>query len=247
MNLIPLRMFLCRNDVKILIIGTIIGGTLQIISKRYLINHPELLILKDAPVTNEKYSPRGGALVEISGISIKVVGQVVVNLLAKYGFLAGLGSSGVVIVSKIPATAISTYLRHAFPQNLPHLEKSKFILVGGEKIYLDQCDQTLKYLFHILEDETVPFNERRELAYSTLTKYLNLKTSFGRRNFVLCIVFIIYILFNSNQSSFYIMMKSLIEAIRKGKITKSMARLIARKLRKKGIPIDPELAEMIAS
>jgi hypothetical protein len=42
-------------------------------------------------------------------------------------------------------------------------------------------------------------------------------------------------------------MKSLIKAIREGKITKSMARLIIRKLRKKGVPIDPELAEIVAS
>ena len=43
------------------------------------------------------------------------------------------------------------------------------------------------------------------------------------------------------------MMKSLIKAIREGRITKQMARLIVRRLRKKGIPIDPELAEIVAS
>ena len=42
------------------------------------------------------------------------------------------------------------------------------------------------------------------------------------------------------------MMKSLIKAIREGKITKPMGRLIVKKLRKKGIPIDPELAEIVA-
>ena len=42
------------------------------------------------------------------------------------------------------------------------------------------------------------------------------------------------------------MMKSLIEAVRKGRISKQMARLIIRRLRKKGIPIDPELAEIVA-
>ena len=43
------------------------------------------------------------------------------------------------------------------------------------------------------------------------------------------------------------MMESLIKAIREGKITKPMARFIVRKLRKKGVPIDPELAEIVAS
>ena len=43
------------------------------------------------------------------------------------------------------------------------------------------------------------------------------------------------------------MMKSLIKAIREGRITKQMARLIVRRLRKQGVHIDPELAEVVAS
>ena len=215
MNLTSLKFFFCRNDVKIVIICTVTGAILQVISKQYLKSHPEFL--KDAPVTKKKYRPprflppRGGALIEISGISIKVVAQVVINFLAKKGLLAGLTTGGVVVISKIPATAISTYLRDAFPQNLPDLEKKKFILVGGEKIYLDQCDQNLEYLFKILEDETIPFEEKEKVARSILTKYLNLKTMTGRINFVLCIVFILYILSNQNPSSFYILLKNLIK------------------------------------
>ena len=224
MNLTSLKIFLCRNDVKIVIICTVTGGILQVLSKQYLKSHPEFL--RDAPVTKKKYrpprflSPRGGAVIEISGISIKIVAQVALNFLAKKGLLAGLATGGAVVISKIPATAVSTYLRDAFPQNLPDLEKKKFILVGEEKIYLDQCDQNLKYLFDILEDETIPFEERKEIAQSVLTKYLNLKTPFGRRNFALCITFIIYILFTKRHSSFYLMMRSLIKAIREGRITK---------------------------
>jgi hypothetical protein len=80
---------------------------------------------------------------KFQAISIKIVGKVIINFLAKKGLLAGILTGGGVVISKIPATAISTYLRDAFPQNLPDLEKKKFILVGGEKIYLDQCDQNL--------------------------------------------------------------------------------------------------------
>ena len=43
------------------------------------------------------------------------------------------------------------------------------------------------------------------------------------------------------------MMKSLIKAIREGRILKQMARLIVRRLRKKGVPINPELAEIVGS
>ena len=96
-------------------------------------------------------------------------------------------------------------------------------MVKGNKVYLDQSDQNLKYLFDILEDETIPFEERKQITHSILTKYLNLKTPFGRRNFLLCIVFIIYTLFINHGSSFYLMMRSLIKAIREGKITNLMA------------------------
>ena len=250
--LTSLKMFLCRNDVKIMLICTATGGILQVISKKYLESHPELL--RDAPVTpvtEKKYIPprffRGGAAIEISGISIKIVAEAALKFLATKGLVAGITTGGAAIISKIPVTAVSTYLRDAFPQNLPDLEKKKFILVGGEKIYLDQCDQNLKYLFDILEDETIPFEERKKVAQSILTKYLNLKTPFGRRNVVLCITFMIYILSTKRHSSFYLMMKSLIKAIREGRITKQMARLIVRRLRKLGVNIDPELAEVVAS
>ena len=95
--------------------------------------------------------------------------------------------------------------------------------------------------------KTIPFKERKEIAQLVLTKYLNPKTPFGRCNVVLCITFIIYILFTKRHSSFYLMMKSLIKAIREGRILKQMARLIVRRLRKKGVPINTELAEIVAS
>lgn len=249
MNLTSLRMIFCRNDVKIVIICTVTGGILQVISKRYLKSHPEFL--EDAPVTKKKYrlprfiSHRGGAFIEITGVSIKVVGKVVLNFLAKKGLMAGVLTGGSLVVSKIPATAISTYLRDAFPQNLPHLEKKKFILVNGEKIYLDQCDQNLEYLFKILEDETIPFEEKEKVARSILTKYLNLKTMNGRITFVLCIVFILYILSIQNPSGFYILLKNLIKAIKEGRISKAIGRSIVRRLQKKGITVDPELIEIV--
>ena len=93
----------------------------------------------------------------------------------------------------------------------------------------------------------MPFEEKPKVARSVINKYLNLKTLAGRRNFVICIVFILYILSNNDYSSFYIMMRNLIEAIRSGKISKAMARLIVRRLIKKSVPIDPELADLIPS
>lgn len=239
MNLITLKVFFCRSEVRIIIFGTVTGGVLQILSKRYLKNHPEFL--KDLPESKE-IIPRGGEI--ISGV---VLAQGILSFLAEHGLTAGLLSSAGLAISRIPVTSISTCLRNSVPQNLSHLEKKKFILVEERKMSFDQVDQNLKYLFDILEDETIPFEERKEVADSVLTKYLNLKTPSGRRNFMLCIVFIISILFTNHRSSFYLMMRSLIKAIREGKITKPMARFIVRKLRKKGVPIDPELTELVAS
>lgn len=219
--------------------------------KKYLKRHPEFL--KDALVIKKKHRPprflppRSRAIIEISRISIKVVATVVLNFLAKKGLLAGLATGGAVVISKISATTVSTYLRDAFPQNLPDLEKKKFILVGGEKVYLDQCDQNLEYLFKILEDETIPFEEKEKVAGSILTKYLNLKTITGRITFVLCIVFILYILSIQNPSGFYILLKNLIRAIREGKISKAIGRAIVRRLQKQGVAVDPELLEVVSS
>ena len=240
MVLTNVKVFFCRGDVRIIIFGTITGGVLQILSKRYLKNHPEFL--KGSPESKE-ILPRGGEITSGSA----ALAQVILSFLAEHGLTAGLLSSVGVVISQIPITSISTCLRDSVPQNLSHLEKNKFILVKGRQIYLDQCDQNLKYLFDILEDETIPFEDRKKIAHSILTKYLNLKTPFGRRNFVLCIVLIIYVLSTNCHSSFYIMIRNLIESIREGIITKPMARLIVRKLRKKGVPIDPELIELVNS
>ena len=242
MNLTSFKIFLCQNNLKIVVTYTANGGVLQILAKRYIKNHPEFL--KHSPESKSKeIVPRGGDFVS-GGIAL---GKVVLAFCAKHGLTAGFLSSTGLVVTKIPITSISTCLRNSVPQNLSHLEKKKFILVNGKKIYLDQCDENLKYLFNILEDETVPFEERKQVAHSILTKYLNLKTPFGRRNFMLCMVFIIYALYNNHHSSFYLMMRSLIEAIREGKITKPVARFIVRNLRKKGVPLDPELTELVYS
>lgn len=243
MNLISVRMFFSRGDVRVIIFGTATGAILQAISKRYLKNHPEFL--KDSPESKET-PPRGGAVVEF--VTSKVIAQTILAFLAEHGLTAGLASSIGVVISRIPMNSVSTYLRDALPHNLPHLDKKKFVMTGGESLFLDQCDQNLQYLFNILQNEEIPYEEKEKVAHSILTKFLNLKTASGRRNFVLCIVFLLYIFATTNHSALYIMMKNLIKAIREGKIPVPMARLIIiRKLKKRGVPIDPELAELVAS
>lgn len=93
----------------------------------------------------------------------------------------------------------------ALPQNLPDYTKNKFILINGEKIYLDQCE-----VFKILKDQTITVEEKGKRVDSILNNYINLNTSAGRIMFVLCIVSILFILSSQNFSGFYILMRSLI-------------------------------------
>jgi hypothetical protein len=248
-----IKIFFSRNDVQIMIVCTLTGGILQVLAKRYLKNHPELSDHPPVIQTNDreprKLSPRGGAFVEFtfSGISVKIITKIVVNFLAKKGLMVGLTTGSCMVIKKLPITAISTYLRDAFPQNLPDLEKKKLILISGEKFYLDPCNQNLKYFFQMLEDPTIPFEEKEKIARSILTNYLDMKTPKGRLTFVLCLVLVLWIFSIQDRSSFYILLKNLIKAIKEGRISKAMGRLIVRRLQKKGIAVDPELLEVVSS
>ena len=86
-----IRLFFVRSDVRIIIFGTLTGGILQILAKRYLKNHPELL--KDSPESKEVL-PRGGELLSSSA----ALAPVILSFLAEHGFSAGLLSS----VGKVP-------------------------------------------------------------------------------------------------------------------------------------------------
>ena len=92
MNLITLKVFFCRSDVRIIIFGTVTGGVLQILSKRYLKNHSEFL--KNSPESKE-ILPRGGEI--LSGSA--ALAQVILSFLTEHGLTTGLLSSVVVVIS----------------------------------------------------------------------------------------------------------------------------------------------------
>lgn len=241
-----------RKETKIIFYSTLIGGILQILARRYIKNHPEFFEEKNKNLKkaepeiqnknrNRHLFPRGGALIELSG---PMIAKAILAFLAENGLLVGLLGSTSVALGKIPTSTISTCLREALPQTLPELDRQKFILVDKGKIYLDQCDQNLEYLFRILKDTHVPFEEKEKLTRSILTKYLNLKTAEGRLNFVLCIVFILSLFFIQDISSYHILLKNLIEAIKEGRIPKGIGRAIIRQLKKRGLLVNPELLEV---
>ena len=244
MNSNNLKVFFYRRDVKTIIIGTAVGGILQILAQQYIKNNPELFqeLQKQLPKSKKRtprwFIPRGGEF-----ISTMTLLQLIIAYIGDYGVKTGLFCSLAVLLAGTPKDEIALTIRNAMVQ-IPH---ETFVLVDGEKIYLDECDKPLEYLFSILDDESIPFEERRKAAHSILTKHLSINTRSGRRNLALCLIFIIYILFKNKTSSFYLIMKGLIEAVREGKITKRVARIIVRRLKRKGVPIDPELIELVAS
>lgn len=101
----------------------------------------------------------------------------------------------------------------------------------------------------MLQDEKLSPDTKQELADSILTKYTNLNTDVKRVAFLVCLLLIIYKLTTQeySASSIYVLMKSLIKALKEGKIPKVVIRGILRKLNKKGIPVDPELVELVNS
>ena len=62
---------------------------------------------------------------------------------------------------------------------------------------------------------------------------------------ILCLIPILLALSVQNPSSYFLLMKSLIQAIKEGRISKKIARLIVRKLLKKGTRVDPELLDLV--
>ena len=241
-----------RSDVRIFIICTVTGGLLQVVAKRYVKNHPRFSHdepLKvdpknDLPVSTSPTVPTGGALVEISIGIFNVALDVAVKFLASKGLIAGVTlGTGIVGISKISSDALSTYIRDALPSTLPHLERDNFILLDGEKIYIDQCDNTLRYLFKVLQDDGIPYEERKQITERLLTQMLDLRTTKGKVNFIICILLIISVLYTQDTPNFVMLLQNLVQAIKEGRISRSVARVIIRRMRKAGYPIDPELIE----
>lgn len=269
---ILLAMLWNNKDVRFVLINMLMGVVLQYLAGRllkYIENHPE--VFEEAKREREKAKlrnknknplvlPRGGALVVTPKV-FEIINYLndtgVIKLIHESGIVATIVSSivsatGSYIIKQIPLKAVSTYVITSLPGALPATHGYKYIEkrlantafddVGS--INLHKCEENLQYLFTILQDSTVPFEEKERLTLAILTKYLNLKTHQGRLNFVLCLVFIIYLLSIYAPGSAHIILRKLIESIKKGKISKKLARVIIRRLQRKGVLIDPELLDI---
>lgn len=96
----------------------------------------------------------------------------------------------------------------------------------------------------VLKETNLPFDEIENQTEFILSEHSDVETEFFHRRFVLCIVFIFILLYNSSvddRTSFHPLMKSLILAVKNGKISPIVVRAIIKMPKRKGIPIHPEL------
>lgn len=260
---ILLGMLWNSKDIRFFLISLLIGILVQSLARRclqYMKDHPELF---EETKTNRKKAkpknksplvlPRGGAMVVPPEVFAFI------NYLNQTGILGFLAKSGIVttlkraaagyLIKKIPVNAISTYVRGALPATHGYVEKSLSTLADVEKLTLYQCEgiNELEYLFYILKDSAIPFEEKQKVTNSILTKYLNLSTEAGRRNSLLCLLAILCTLAVYSTDSYHIILKILLKAMREGKIPKELVRWIIRNLQRKGLLLEPEFLEIAYS
>ena len=266
-----IRQILSRKETKYFIICSTAGGVLQFLCSRYIKNHPEFLEepeisieIKDSSgkverITQEQTAKiteelakepivrriirklRGGQLSEkFIEIFLRILFKKFVKLCAAEGGKIGVGVGAGLVLKQIPKKSIAKLLEGAIPQNL--LDKKGFMLINGEKIYFENCDNGLKYLFSILMDKDVPYTDKKELVTYVFRTHLDMSDPI---KVILCLLPIFIALSIQNPSSYFLLLKGLIQAIKEGKISKRVARLIVRKLLKRGTAVDPELLDLI--
>ncbi len=250
-----------KNDLKIIVVGIAIGGILQIVCSEYLKRHPKILDRPNIeqpeevkPTIEPKKPrnrvrrlvdrfPRGGAIIETDLIIA------IVSMIAEKGwFLGGAGGIAMVSLSKVSSKSVSRVLRNALVVNYSNYEKTKYFLHEEHKICLEGCEQPLEYMFEILKTKDIPYLERAEKTLKILTTYLNLDTRIGRIRFVLCVVSIFLVLFDAKDfASLHLLMQNLLKAIKSGRISKRLGRLIVGRLVRKGVMVDPDLIDAVGA
>lgn len=238
--------------------GSITGYIVQILCQKYLKNHPELLEhekptdIKPTDITNKPTKPivwrriffKGGGI-EVVGLKIGqlVIEQLVIPLSINGGGILGIAGGGVglfIFLKGLPRLELIKWLNDASPANL---DSNKVIALDTVLEGLESCENNLEYLCLVLKESSISIEEKKDVTKKVLAKFIDFKSHNGRLKFILCIVSILFFMFNTNISNFYLLMQALKEAVRKGKISKAVARLILRRLRRKGIPVDPDFVE----
>ena len=240
-----IRLLLNHPDVKFIIVTTTVGCVVQLGCRRYMKNHPEMFKDINKPNANKTpkiFSPRGGEFI-ITGVSTAAILKAVVAFLGEHGIVSAIiTGAGGLMISKINVKALSQIISESSPQNSPYPGLTSKDVANPP---LNDCDASMKYLLDLLSDANIPFDEKRKMTRQIFTNYLNLNNTPGRIGFIIgCTVSILLIL-NGQAANVHILMRTIIEAVREGSITKPIARTIVRRLMKNNVPIDPELLDII--
>jgi hypothetical protein len=115
-------------------------------------------------------------------------------------------------------------------------------------VFLDYFNENFIFLAKVLNSQNIAEHTKNYEAHNALTEHLDLKTINRRVYFVLCIDNLLQMLYiQPDIASYYLMLGNLIEAIKEGKISKPVARLIFWHLKEKNIFITPEFKNLIDS
>ena len=101
----------------------------------------------------------------------------------------------------------------------------------------------------ILEDINIPFDEKKLAVERFLNEKINpdLKQPSRRAVFIFFIINLLLLLFVKNFSSFHILLAKLKLMFQSGKLSRALYYKILRELKKRGLPVNSDLDELLAN
>jgi len=171
--------------------------------------------------------------------------MILVNILETGGIIIGAVGGLSAFISVLPTKQIAAY----FSESSLSTIRTKYLLRATDGIPVGEtvnwvCDGNLEFLFFVLRDQSIPYEEKKKVLHRALFKHLKLNTNAKRIYFILCMIKLLLALYNLMPSSYYLLLQQLIEAVRSGKIGKKVFYAIIRKLRKR-VVLDPDIIEVI--
>jgi hypothetical protein len=239
-----------KEEYSYIGIGVTIGCALQFVAKRCRRSRNKNNDLLDLTKSNEQdpviVEPdkkinrfkriirklRGGAIDPGTlALILKIVAEIGPHLGLAGGIVAYIAKNG----SKI--NLFST-LYKSLPQNLPikSLVSIKDKLEAIKDLGYHCGTETGEFILQILSDSSLSLEEKQKMIYKILTDHFRLNT----QDAILCIVMLLFLLYFGNLAGYLALIRALCRALKDGKISPELFRLIMRRLRRKngGYPLE---------
>ena len=228
---------LVKREVLFVVVGTSIGLLIeQLVKRLYFKRLKKGFNPEDPTLPKSKLRQlRGGQVLEflIAGNEI-------------YAFIGGvLGFVG--FLATLNQTQLHEFIKSTTmlkPRELALMPPTAGIPVG--KLKDITCSARFKMLEKILEDDEIPFKEKKE-AVNQFFKRLTFKKRGSRVVFLFCIINLLVLLYYKKFGSFYLSLAQLRKMFRSGRISQVVYYTILRRLKKIGIPVDDELEEVLSN